>query len=131
MPRLCLHVVAVDDGRDAPSDRADGNKRNAATDCTYFHGLLRTGWQAMTRLILAAVAFGFGLLCWGVAKAAEQREPFKYALVMQLPGKPQEVRHLFDSETACVLDATSTANVAPKGTRLSCVRMNDGKRVSR
>lgn len=86
----------------------------------------------IARYILALMVIGLAwLVMVQIAMAAEQREPFKWSLVMQLPGKPQEVRHLFDSETACVLDAASTANVVPKGTRLACVRMNDWKRVSR
>lgn len=85
------------------------------------------------RAIAAALVGGLILMFWSVPRAhsAEQPKPFQWALAMQLPGKPQEVRHLFDSETACVLDAASTANVVPKGTRLACVRMNDWERVSR
>lgn len=81
-------------------------------------------------IAFAMVAIGLICIARGVL-GSEQREPFQWALAMQLPGKPAEVRHLFDSETACVLDAASTANVVPKGTRLACVRMNDWKRVSR
>ena len=77
----------------------------------------------IARYVLALVVIG---LAWFVmvnlAMAAEQREPFKWALAMQLPGKPQEVRHLFDSETACNLDLASSANAAPKGTRFQCQR---------
>ena len=77
----------------------------------------------IARYVLALVVIG---LAWFVmvnlAMAAEQREPFKWALVMALPAKPQEVRHLFDSETACNLDLASSANAAPKGTRFQCQR---------
>lgn len=77
----------------------------------------------IARYVLALVVIG---LAWFVmvqiAMAAEQREPFKWALVMALPAKPQEVRHLFDSETACNLDLASSANAAPKGTVFQCQR---------
>ena len=77
----------------------------------------------IARYVLALVVIG---LAWFVmvqiAMAAEQREPFKWSLVMQLPGKPAEARWLFDSETACNLDLASSANAAPKGTRFQCQR---------
>lgn len=77
----------------------------------------------IARYVLALVVIG---LAWFVmvqiAMAAEQREPFQWALVMALPAKPAEVRHLFDSETACNLDLASTANVVPKATKLKCER---------
>ena len=77
----------------------------------------------IARCILALVVIG---LAWFVmvqiAMAAEQPRPFQWALVMALPAKPQEVRHLFDSETACNLDLASSANAAPKGTRFQCQR---------
>ena len=72
---------------------------------------------------IAATMFILGLICiargvWG----AEQPRPFQWALVMALPAKPQEVRHLFNSETACNLDLASGANAAPKGTVFQCQR---------
>jgi len=75
-----------------------------------------------TKVIAVILIAGLLTMFWGVAFASEQREPFKWALSMQLPGKPQEVRWLFDSETACSLDLASSANAAPKGTRFQCQR---------
>ena len=71
---------------------------------------------AYTLVVLGLICIARGV--WG----AEQPKPFQWALAMQLPGKPQEVRHLFDSETACNLDLASTANVVPKATKLKCER---------
>lgn len=70
----------------------------------------------ITMVILGCLCIARGVL------GAEQPRPFQWALAMQLPGKPQEVRHLFDSETACNLDLASTANVVPKATKLKCER---------
>ena len=71
---------------------------------------------AYTLVVLGLICIARGVL------GAEQPRPFQWALAMQLPGKPQEVRHLFDSETACNLDLASSANAAPKGTRFQCQR---------
>jgi hypothetical protein len=67
---------------------------------------------------------GLMLMFWSTPRAhsAEQREPFKWALVMQLPNKPAEARWLFSDKTGCELDLASSANAAPKGTRFQCQR---------
>ena len=75
-----------------------------------------------TKVIAVILIAGLLVMFCGLAYAAEQREPFKWALVMALPAKPQEVRHLFDSETACQLDLASSANAAPAGTVFQCQR---------
>lgn len=78
-------------------------------------------------LVIAAV----WLAAVKVVHGAEQPRPYQWALSMQLPGKPAEVRWLFDSETACGLDLASSANAAPRGTRFKCERANasSGKRL--
>jgi hypothetical protein len=63
-----------------------------------------------------------GLICIARGVLGAERQGFQWALWMQLPGKPQEIAWLFDSETACSLDLASSANAAPKGTRFQCQR---------
>lgn len=75
-----------------------------------------------TKVIAVILIAGLLTMFAGLAYAAEQREPFKWALAVQLPGKPVEIAWLFDSETACTLDLASSANAAPRGTRLKCER---------
>ncbi|MBU6408064.1 MAG: hypothetical protein KGS44_13200 [Alphaproteobacteria bacterium] len=74
----------------------------------------------IARYVLALVVIG---LAWFVmvqiAMAAEQREPFQWALVMALPAKPQEVAGLYVDKTTCDVDAWMPPK-APSGTVFSC-----------
>ena len=68
---------------------------------------------AYTLVVLGLICIARGV--WG----AEQREPFKWALAMTIPGKTQEVAGLYVDKTTCDVDAWMPPK-APDGTVFSC-----------
>jgi len=74
----------------------------------------------VTRCIFALIAFGFVLLCWGVARADWQVQEWRgeaWAPATTPKGRTVAVNA---EKTACELDLASLAMVKPSGTRLRC-----------
>ena len=76
----------------------------------------------MNRYILALIAFGFVLLCWGVAKADWQVQEWDgtaWAPAVTPKGRAAAANI---EKTACELDLASLSTVKPSGTRLRCAK---------
>ncbi len=77
----------------------------------------------MNRYILALIAFGFVLLCWGVAKADWQVQEWDGRAWAPATTPKGNIASINAEKTACELDLASLSTVKPSGTRLRCLKV--------